>query len=266
MADKEFQQQVWAASRDLYRPMPWRDDPSFYNVLVSELMLQQTQVDRVRTKFHEFMNAFPTIESLAQATLADVLVVWQGLGYNRRAKFLHEAAHYVVLHGQPKTRDELIKLPGVGVNTAGAIMNYVYEVPTPYIETNIRTAYFHHYFAESHNVSDAELLKVVTRTLDHESPREWFYALMDYGTCLKKQGGGRLDVSKHYKKQSPLKGSVREVRGDIIRVLAAGPLSKATLMKTIHADKRFAQAYEGLIRDGLVSVDGEQVRLTNTQR
>jgi A/G-specific adenine glycosylase len=263
MTDAEFQEEVWAKARDLYRSMPWREDPSFYHVLVSELMLQQTQVDRVRTKFAEFMHAFPTIELLAQASLAEVLVVWQGLGYNRRAKYLHEAAKYVLLHGIPDTQEELVKLPGVGNNTAGAILNYVYQVPTAYVETNIRTVYFHHYFADSQDVSDTELLKIVERTIDHESPREWFYALMDYGTYLKKSGSGRLDTSKHYKKQSKLQGSVREIRGEIIRILAGGPLSKDELMHKVTLDDRFEVAFSGLVKDGLVTQKSQHVRLTN---
>ena len=247
-----FQEEVWAKGRELYRPMPWREDPSFYHVLVSELMLQQTQVDRVRVKFAEFMERFPTVESLASASLADVLTVWQGLGYNRRAKFLHEAAKRTVEVGVPRSLEELIKLPGVGKNTAGALMNYVYEVPTAFIETNIRTVYFHHFYADAQDVSDAELLALVAATMDQESPREWFYALMDYGTFLKRAGAGRLTVSKHYKKQAPLKGSVREVRGEIIRRLTTGAMNHDALQQGYEGDIRFEKALHGLIRDGLV--------------
>ncbi|MBC7764269.1 A/G-specific adenine glycosylase [Microbacteriaceae bacterium] len=263
MTDAEFKEEVWARAHDLYRPMPWREDPSFYHVLVSELMLQQTQVDRVRTKFAEFMRVFPSLESLAKASLSEVLVVWQGLGYNRRAKYLHEAAKHIVLQGTPHTRDELVLLPGVGNNTAGALMNYVYEVPTAYVETNIRTVYFHHFFTDSQDISDKELLDIVERTIDHESPREWFYALMDYGTYLKKMGSGRLDVSKHYKKQSKLKGSVREIRGEIIRILAKGPLSKIALVERVAIDERFDKAFDGLVKDGLIVQKSRVVRLTN---
>ncbi|OYX38695.1 hypothetical protein B7Z00_01635 [Candidatus Saccharibacteria bacterium 32-50-10] len=138
MDRQEFQDTVWATARELYRAMPWRDDPSLYHVLVSEIMLQQTQVPRVMTKYAEFMRAFPALDSLASASLADVLGVWQGLGYNRRAKYLHLAAKQIVERGEPRTLEELVALPGVGTNTAAAIMNYVYRVPTAYIETNIR--------------------------------------------------------------------------------------------------------------------------------
>jgi A/G-specific adenine glycosylase len=226
-------------------------------------MLQQTQVERVRVKFAEFMETFPTLESLATAPLSNVLVVWQGLGYNRRAKFLHEAAKQVVAGGVPTTLEQLIALPGVGKNTAGAILNYVYEQPTAFIETNIRTVYFHHFLADRSEVSDKELLELVVKTIDTESPREWFYALMDYGAYLKKAGLARLDVSKHYKKQSPLSGSVREVRGNIVRLLSAGPIVTDELRARAGGDKRYEVALSGLLRDGLVTESGGTIGLTN---
>jgi len=259
---ESFKEAIWQKSGELYREMPWRDDPSFYHVLVSELMLQQTQVSRVLVKFTEFMHAFPTIEDLAHASLADVLRAWQGLGYNRRAKFLHEAAKYVVQHGQPTTIDELVKLPGVGRNTAGALMNYIYEIPTPFIETNIRTVFIRHFFVGAKSVSDQEIYEVVEATIDREHPREWFWALMDYGVWLKSQGAGALDVSKHYRKQSPLKGSVREVRGQIIARLSTRDYERDELAHELVADKRFALALEGLLHDGLISRSGVLIHLT----
>lgn len=252
MNTEEFRELVWDEARARYRDMPWRDEPSFYHVLVSEVMLQQTQVSRALVKFAEFMKTFPTIEDLAAASLADVLRVWAGLGYNRRAKFLWQAARQVVAGGQPKTAKELEQLSGVGKNTAGAIMNYVYQTPTPFIETNIRTVYIHHFFADSFDVTDKELFAVVESTMDREQPRQWFWALMDYGSYLKSTQGGRLAQSKHYKKQSPLKGSVREVRGQIIRELTKHPLSDTKLREAVNADARFEIALAGLINDMLV--------------
>ena len=259
----EFQELIWAKSRELYRDMPWRDEPTFYRVLVSELMLQQTQVPRVLVKFAEFMQTFPTIETLARARLADVLRVWTGLGYNRRAKFLHEAAKIVAANGAPATIDELVKLPGVGRNTAAAIMNYVYETPTAYVETNIRTIYFHYFFADRADISDAELLGLVEQTMDCDHPREWFWGLMDYGAYLKQTAGGCLDKSRHYKKQPPLRGSVREVRGQIVRALSQGSSTEYDLRQKLHADKRFDAALSGLKKDGLVSQTNDQLHLTN---
>jgi len=258
-----FTELVWDHYRKHGRQMPWRDEPTFYHVLVSELMLQQTQVDRVRIKYDEFMKLFPDVETLASAQLSDVLKAWQGLGYNRRAKYLHEAAKYVRVHGVPKTFNQLVELPGVGKNTAGALMNYVFNSPTPFIETNIRTVFFHHFFADSREVSDKDLFELVRHTMDHENPREWFWALMDYGTFLKKQGLGRLDVSSHYKKQAPLAGSVREIRGRIIKLLSSTELSVQVLREQCLAEDRFDAAYDGLVRDGLISESNGSVRLTD---
>lgn len=261
MDKNDFRELVWNEARARYRDMPWRDDPSFYHVLVSEIMLQQTQVARALVKFAEFMEAFPTIEALANATLADVLRVWNGLGYNRRAKFLWQAAQQVAASGQPRTVKELEKLAGVGKNTAGAIMNYVYQEATPFIETNIRTVYIRHFFADSVDVSDKEIHELVAETMDTEQPREWFWALMDYGSYLKSTHGALLNQSKHYKKQSPLKGSVREVRGQIIRELAKAPLPEVDLRNKISADERFEAALAGLINDGLVQINNTVYRL-----
>ena len=265
MNTTEFQELVWDKARELYRDMPWRQDTRPYYVLVSEIMLQQTQVDRVIPKFEAFIAAFPDISSLAQASLADVLKLWSGLGYNRRAKFLHEAAQMVQRDFEgtfPDTHEALLKLPGVGVNTAGAILAYSFEQSVVFIETNVRTVYFHHFFEDRNDISDRELREVVERTIDREHPRQWYWAIMDYGSYLKRQGAGRNDKSKHYKKQSALKGSVREVRGQIIRTLTGQDMTEGELRQVLAADERFETALAGLTRDGLVQETAEQLHLT----
>jgi A/G-specific adenine glycosylase len=261
----EFQELIWQKGRELYREMPWRKDTRPYYVLVSELMLQQTQVDRVVPKFEAFIARFPDETVLAQASLADVVALWNGLGYNRRAKYLHDSAKMIqdTYNGVfPTTFDELIKLPGVGPNTAGAIMAYAYAQPVVFIETNVRTVYFEHFFNDTDIVSDNELRQAVMATLDYEHPREFYWALMDYGSSLKRQGAGRLAKSKHYKKQSPLKGSVREVRGEIIRLLMAADVPLSELLQRYDGDIRLAPALKGLLTDGLVTRVGDQLHLT----
>ncbi len=263
----EFVETVWEYYRQNARhDMAWRQDPRPYNVLVSELMLQQTQVARVKVKFSEFMAKFPTIDVLARAPLADVLEVWSGLGYNRRAKFLHLAARAVVDEYEgtiPDSYDELMKLPGVGPNTAGAILAYAYNQPVAYIETNIRTVYLHHFFADSlDKVHDKEIIELLRETIDQESPREWYWALMDYGTYLKSQGLGRLAQSKHYKKQSPLAGSLREMRGRIIRHLTQGPTQDASLRMMTEADERYDRALKDLLDEHMIERNGDGWRLT----
>ncbi len=244
--------------------MPWRVDTNPYYVLVSELMLQQTQVERVIPKFLQFITRFPTIAALAEAPLSDVLTLWSGLGYNRRAKFLHEAAQKVTkdFNGTiPDQFDQLIKLPGVGPNTAGAILAYSFNQPVTFVETNIRTVYFHHFFEDQPSVSDEDLREIIAATIDHEHPREWYWALMDYGAFLKKQGVGRIDKSTHYHKQAPLKGSLREVRGMILRALTAGDMSAKKLAAAMPADERFARALAALLAEGLIDQTSNRLHL-----
>jgi A/G-specific adenine glycosylase len=263
--EKTFNEEIWDKARVLYRDMPWRDNTDPYYVLVSELMLQQTQVDRVIPKFELFMATFPTIKDLAKAPLADVLTVWSGLGYNRRAKFLHEAAKKVVLDFQgsiPDTYDGLVSLPGIGPNTAGAILAYSFNQPVVFIETNVRTVYFHHFFEDQALVSDKELKELVGQTVDTEHPREWYWGVMDYGSYLKKQGVGRNDKSSHYKKQAPLKGSLREVRGLILKALAKNDYAKDELQAEMPDDDRFDLALTALLVEGLVMQTDGRLHLT----
>ena len=265
MNDQDFQEQVWRMGQELYRDMPWRQDMRPYYVLVSELMLQQTQVDRVIPKFNAFIARFPDEAALAMASLAEVLTLWNGLGYNRRAKFLHDSAKMIISDRGgifPESYDELIWLPGVGPNTAGAILNYAFNQATVFIETNVRTVYFHHYFPEGDKVSDTQLHPLIERTLDQENPREFYWALMDYGSWLKRQGAGKINQSRHYKKQSALAGSVREIRGQIIRELAAGDMTHDQLQRAVTVDERFERALAGVVRDGLVSQRNDVLHLT----
>jgi A/G-specific adenine glycosylase len=285
METSEFQELIWQKGRELYRDMPWRDDTRLYYVLVSEIMLQQTQVSRVIPKFNEFMKQFPSVEVLAMASLSDVLTVWSGLGYNRRAKFLHDGAGAIVSDDQllslfSSPRPEhiekarpftsvarlglaklLVRLPGVGNNTAGAMIAYSFNQPAIFIETNIRTVYFHHFFADQVNISDKEIAELLHQTIDKENPREFYWALMDYGAQLKTIGLGQLTKAKAYKKQSPLRGSLREIRGQVIAALINGQRTVSDLRQLVSADERFQPALDGLIRDGLVEKKGRTVRL-----
>ena len=264
MTDALFQEIVWQKGRDAYRDMPWRHTHDPYAIFVSEVMLQQTQVERVVPKYIQFLATFPTVSHLAKASLAEVVSLWSGLGYNRRAKYLHDAARMIASSHDsvfPTAPSELQHLPGVGPNTAGAIAAYAYNFPAVFIETNVRTVYFYHYFKDTTLVSDATLRDVVARTVDSEHPREWYWSLMDYGALLKKQGCGNVSQSRHYKKQAPLKGSVREVRGDILRHLAIQPMTSMKLRQVVHGDNRFDVAVAGLLRDGLIEQQGKRLQL-----
>ena len=263
-----FQEAVWDYYHSYARSMPWRNDPSPYHVLVSELMLQQTQVGRVLPKYAEFMAQFPTFVALAAAPLATVLMAWSGLGYNRRAKFLHATAQVVVRDHDgrlPSTPQELMKLPGVGRNTAGAILAYAFNQPVVFIETNVRTVFIHHFFADQVGVDDRQLLPLIEQTIDREHPREWYWALMDYGTHLKQTAGNNISQSKHYVRQSKFGGSRRQIRGKILKVLLSGPRSSQTLVEIIH-DERLPSVLEDLLKEGFIEFHGGQLRLTGAPK
>jgi A/G-specific adenine glycosylase len=213
--------------------LPWRKTKDPYKILVSEVMLQQTQVERVISKYKAFLSAFPTIEVLSNASLGEVLVLWQGLGYNRRAKMLHSCAKTLMSEYSgkfPKTRTELRALPGIGEYTSGAVMAFAFSSPEVFVETNIRTVYLHHFFKDKTQVTDAELMPYIESTLDRENPRAWYYALMDYGSHLKKTIGNQNKNSLHYTKQSTFKGSDRQIRGAVIRMLTEKSLSRNKLL------------------------------------
>lgn len=265
MADlKQFQQIVWDYYHDYGRDLPWRRpeaDGTFdpYKIMVSELMLQQTQVSRVIPKYLQFLKVFPTTESLAQAPLADVLRQWSGLGYNRRAKFLWQSAQQI--RGSfPETLDELIKLPGIGTNTAGAILAYAFNQPVVFIETNIRTVYIHHFFPGQIDVTDKQLLPLLEKTLDAEHPREWYWALMDYGSYLKTTVGNLSQNSRHYAKQSTFHGSKRQIRGQVLRELA-GTNKTFSQLKTTIQDERLRAVLDDLTKEGLIQYNNHDYSL-----
>ena len=265
MEHEEFQRLIRQMGDELYRPMPWRDDTRPYYVLVSELMLQQTQVARVVPKFEAFVAQFPDEAALASASLADVLKSWQGLGYNRRAKYLHEAAKRIVdkFGGTfPLEYDDILSLPGVGKNTAGAISAYAFNRPAIFIETNVRTVFIHHFFAGASDVDDKAIGLLLEATLDRRDPRAFYWGLMDYSSWLKSTGVRNNASSKHYKKQAPLEGSLRQMRGRILKQLTVADMPEADLRITVQADERFQPALQGLLAEGLVSGDDELLHLT----
>ncbi len=266
-----FQAVVWRYHLNHGRHgLSWRlpdPDGSFdpYKILVSEVMLQQTQVQRVLPKYAEFLERFPTVQHLAKAELGDVLVAWQGLGYNRRAKYLWQAAQKVVADHKgsfPQSQQELVKLPGVGVNTAGAVMAYAYDQPVVFVETNIRTVFIHSFFADQDGITDKAVLKLVGDTLPgSESTRVWYWALMDYGVHLKHTVGNKSRASKTYVRQSPFEGSRRQVRGAVVRELGDGAKDSEALRSTI-SDPRLEAVLFDLVQEGMIQRDSSVYRLS----
>lgn len=247
-----FQEVVWDYYRHHRRVLPWREAPfDAFKILVSEVMLQQTQALRVIPKYDAFLERFPNLEALARAALADVLREWSGLGYNRRAKYLHDAAKFLLDIPEPWELTSLTACKGIGHNTASAVLIYAYNQPLSFIETNIRTVFIHHFFNDQEQVADTEILSLVTQALDKEHPREFYYALMDYGTFLKKTVGNSSRQSKHYAKQSRFEGSLRQIRGEVLRQLMTEAQSSQKLKKLVK-DQRLPMVLDSLVKDGLI--------------
>lgn len=217
-----FQKRVLDYYRSNARDLPWRRTSDPYHVLVSEIMLQQTQVDRVIPKYEAFIARFPDVAALASVSLKDVLTLWQGLGYNRRAQNLHKCARIIAdEHGgrMPESREGMQALPGIGAYTAAAVSVFAYNQPCVFIETNIRAVYIHIFFTGCESVSDKQLEPVIAATLYKRNPRRWYNALMDYGVHIKKQHGNPARKSRHHTVQSRFEGSDRQIRGMIIKIL-----------------------------------------------
>lgn len=263
-----FKRIVWAYYKKHGRhDLPWRKTHNPYRILVSEVMLQQTQVERVIPYYRAWMKQFPTVHALAKASLADVLRAWQGLGYNRRAKMLHEASKILAQRKYfPKDMHSLEVLPGIGPYTARAVMAFAYNADVVCVETNIRTVITHHFFARKKSVTDAEVLRTLEQVLPKGKSRAWHAALMDYGAYLKRTGVRINAKVKGYTKQSLFKGSDREARGAILRLLAHAPTTRHTV-QDILGKKRRAQVtvqLTTLTDEGFVEYHNRRFQLSST--
>jgi A/G-specific adenine glycosylase len=252
-----FQKRILEHYRCHGRSLPWRSTRNPYHILVSEIMLQQTQVDRVISKYNRFIRLFPDVTALARAPLQEVLAAWSGLGYNRRAIALKKCAEALDsgdTKALPRTYEELLQLPGIGPYTASAVCAFAYNLPRVFIETNIRTVYIHFFFAGQGRVSDTDILPLLEQTLYKKDPRTWYNALMDYGVLLKQQFENPARRSAHYTRQSAFKGSDREIRGMLLRaLLQLAPCSEARLIRATGKDPARAKALlHALVQEGFM--------------
>ena len=260
-----FKRTIWAHYRRAgRRSLPWRHTRDPYAIFISEIMLQQTQVARVEKYYEKFLKQFPNFRALARAKTSDVLRAWQGLGYNRRAMFLKRAAEIVVKQyaGRlPRTRAALEQLPGIGKGTSGSLMAFAFNKPEIFIETNIRRVFIHFFFPQRRNVTDAELERYIERSIDDKNPREWYWALMDYGAAMKYVNPNRC--SAHYKKQLPFAGSDRELRGKIMYSTLSQKRSRMSAKELLKAlaipRERFIDIIENLIREGFIVKSGDYI-------
>ena len=263
-----FRQTVYEHFQEHGRDLPWRTTSDPYAILVSEFMLQQTQVERVLPKYEAFLEMFPDAGTLARAPLRDVLAAWQGLGYNRRAMALQRTAQRVVdeFGGRvPESYDALRTFPGIGPATAGEITAFAFGKPAVFIETNIRRVFIHFFFHDRTAVSDSEILPLVEATLDREQPRAWYYALMDYGVLLKTLEQNPNRRSKHYSRQARFEGSDRQIRGLILKTLVEKTsLSIAALVKAVGKEReRTEKQIDRLVEEGFLCRKGNVLSIVS---
>ena len=250
---EEFSATVWERGRELYRDLPWRDTHDPYAILLSEVMLQQTQVSRVMGRWEQWLETFPTIADLASAPLPPVLELWQGMGYNRRALNLKRCAEEVVaMHDGvvPSDKKALLGLPGIGPSTSAGVRVFAFRQPDMYLETNVRTVFIHELFPGRESVADKELVSLVEATCPQDARvRAWYYALLDYGAYLKKTMPNPTRRSKHYTRQSKFEGSHRQKRAYLLRRVIDDALSTEDLARDLAQSERASGRQEPSVEE-----------------
>ncbi len=267
----EFRKKIYSYYRLHRRSFPWREHRTPYRIVVSEIMLQQTQAPRVVPKYRDFLRAFPSFSSLARASVAEVLRHWQGLGYNRRALFLRRLAITVTQEYRgklPREEKSLRELPGIGPATAASICAFAYNQPSIFIETNIRAVFIHEFFPKSTKIPDSKLWPLITLALDQKNPRDWYYALMDYGVYLKQTMPNPSRRSALNAKTSKFIGSNRQLRGLVLRTVLTKPRPIQSIITSIEKATTFSEtqimaALENLSQEGFLAKRGNKFAIRN---
>jgi A/G-specific adenine glycosylase len=263
---EDFRSLVYQKASACYRDLPWRNTLDPYAILVSEFMLQQTQVSRVVAKYLAWLERFPDFKSLAEAPSHEVLSSWSGLGYNRRALALLASAKMAVQEFDsrlPEDEINLRRLPGVGKYTARAVLAFAFDKPTVFLETNIRTVLLKHYFPGRLQVPEAAMEEKAASVVDTQFPRKWYNALMDYGSELKRVEGNHSRRSSSYKKQAAFAGSFRSLRGAMLKRLLE---KKCATIEELDADLAFPaeeieRCCETLVKEGFARYEGGAIKI-----
>jgi len=254
-----FRISIWEFYDRNARKFSWRNTTNPYHIVVSEVMLQQTQTYRVAPKFELFIAELPDFKALAEAPVQLIYSLWQGLGYNRRALALQRLAQQVlVVHGGklPSDIQQLDDLPGIGPATASSIAAFAFNLPTVFIETNIRAVFLHHFFPNQMEITDKQLMPLIEQTVDTTNPRHWYYALMDYGVFLKQQFKNPSRRSAHHTKQSVFQGSERQLRGAVLKALNTAPQQTfEVLFLQLNNDSRLERVLNNLVSEGFLKYD-----------
>lgn len=249
-----FQRKIFDWWKSNRRDLPWRHMHDPYKILISEVMLQQTQVSRIIPKYKEFIKTYPTLRSLARASTADVLRLWKGIGYNRRALYLKQIA---TLGKLPKSEQELSKLPGVGTYTARAILVFAYRKNVPLVDTNIRQIITHFFFSDKQQ-KESVIYDVASQLLPKGKSWQWHQALMDYGAL----------ALEHIpqEKSIPFKNSNRFYRGRIMDLLRERTYARKKLLDLLVAkynksENFFEEILIDLVNEGLLTKRNNTISL-----
>jgi len=245
-----------------WRKLPWRETNDIYAIVISEFMLQQTQVMRVREYYPRWIIQFPDWAALASASRAEVLCAWQGLGYNHRALRLQDCARILIETYQgkvPQDYDTLCALPGIGPATAAAIQIFGFNKPSLYIETNVRAVYLHHFFPNAiTRIDDKKIIPFIEATQDTKHPRLWNWLILDYGAWIKKHFPNPTRTSTQYRRQSSFKNSRRYYRGQILKRVLQNPLSIQSIVD-IFPEININEVIRDLQKEGFIVVKGTTI-------
>ena len=261
---RRFRRKIWTFYRAHRRDLPFRRTTDPYCITVSEIMLQQTQVDRVVPYYERWVARWPDWQALATASKQQLLAEWSGLGYNRRAIFLGRMAEAVVRdHGGrlPDTPHALRSLPGIGEYTSHAILIFAFNRPLVAVDTNIRRVVLHELQLPA-DTEDTEIRQIAAQLLPRGRARDWHYALMDYSSLALPK---RLEKTPPKSTQSRFAGSQRQIRGEIIRRLT-NQRSVAIRVVAKHLGRTLTdvqRAAETMVRDQLVTVRQGRVFLVD---
>ena len=242
-------------------------------------MLQQTQVSRVLPKYREWIRVFPSWRALERAPFPKVLRAWQGLGYNRRARYLSDSAQFVVekYRGRlPNSPEELEKLPGIGRYSSRAILCFAFGKCEPFIETNIRRAIIHEFFPSSEkDIVDEKILEILASLEPHKRKKDWYFALMDYGAGLKRHFPNPNQRGKSYVRQTRFEGSTRYVRAAIVKTLLAKKrLSEQELLGALRSNPsimphiksgKWKEILTALEKDGILVYNNSQWKIAENE-
>lgn len=261
---KAFQDKILTWYNNHKRDFPWRQTRDPYAILISEVMSQQTQINRVVLKYELWMRKFPTVEHLAKASVADVLAYWSGLGYNRRALNLKKTAEMIAkdFNGTfPKTEEELLALPGIGKYTARAILCFAFDQQVTVVDTNIRKVIITQFGLDG---SENELQNIADQLLPNGKAYDWNQALMDYAAAVLKNE--KISIPK----QSKFIGSHRYYRGQILKYLLKhkevifDELGLAIKKEYTQAEKVWLEKLvQELIDEGFITMTHQIIRLTS---